>query len=100
MSTATQTIIGIHVREYTETFPNEWELFQKAMREKLSLSSDNFGQVEGSDFIERKLFEMPETLYLILKNKLSVDDWQWFSSKEGAQWFAKAFPKFRTSLKT
>ncbi len=81
-------------------YPQEWADFQKAIKEKLSLSKDDFGKLEGSDLVERKLFEIPETLYTILKMKLAAEDWEWFGTKEGARWFAGHYPQFRTSSRT
>lgn len=100
MSTTAKLLIRTYVREYTITFPREWESFQSAMKVKLNDSKDDFGKVEGSDLVDRKLFEMPETLYTILTMKLSKEDFDWFKTVEGARWFAKQYPQFRTSERT
>ncbi len=100
MSTTAKTLIDAYVREYTLTFPLEWSAFLRSNKEKLSRSTDSFGEISGSDLVERKLFEMPETLYAILDMKLSKDDFQWFRSREGGQWFARRYPAFRTSERT
>ena len=100
MSTTAQLLIRTFVREYTLTFPQEWARFQEAMKIKLGESKDAFGEVADSELIERKLFEMPETLFTILTMKLSEEDMKWFRTKEGSRWFAKQYPQFRTSSRT
>lgn len=100
MSTTAKLLIRTFVREYTLTFPQEWEQFNKAMKEKRANSNDDFGVVQGADIIERKMHEIPETLYTIFKMKLNEEDWGFFQSKEGTRWFAKQFPEFRTSERT
>lgn len=81
-------------------FPGEWAEFQLAMKEKRANASDSFGEVQGSEIVERKMHEIPETLYTIFKMKLSEEDWKYFQSKEGTRWFAKHYPQFRTSERT
>lgn len=100
MSTTAKNLIDAYVKEYTLTFPMEWAAFLRSNKEKLRQSNDAFGTVENSDLVERKLFEMPETLFTILDMKLSTDDMKWFRTKEGAIWFATRYPAFRTSSKT
>lgn len=97
---STKEHIDILVRDYVKNYPQEWNDFQKSIKEKLSLSKDEFGIMEGSELIERKLYEIPETLYTILKLRLSLEDWDWYQAKEGARWFASHYPQFRTSEKT
>lgn len=100
MSTTAKQLIGAYVDEYKRTFPSEWSGFLRSNADKLRASNDDFGEVMGSDLVERKLFEMPETLYTILTLRLSKDDMDWFRTKEGSRWFAKAYPQFRTSTRT
>jgi len=100
MSTTAKLLIKTYVREYTLAFPQEWEAFKEAMEVKLGQSKDAFGEIADSELIERKLFEMPETLYTILDMKLSKEDFSWFKTKEGSRWFAKQYPQFRTSDRT
>ena len=100
MSTTAQLLIRTFVREYTLTFPHEFEAFKKGTKEKRANASDAFGTVQGATIIERKMHEIPETLYTIFKMKLSEDDWGYYQSKEGTRWFAKQFPEFRTSSRT
>lgn len=99
MDTAKTRIAEI-IKEYIRTYPIEWADFCLAVKEKLSLSSNDFGEISGSDLIERKLFEMPETLYIIFKLKMDEAEFEWFKTKEGSRWFVKTYPQFNTSART
>lgn len=100
MSISARANITFHIKEYIRLFPTEWEAFKTSMGEKRMNSVDDFGRVDGSDMVERKLHEIPETLYTLFKMGLDEADWGYFESLEGGRWLAKRYPEFRTSERT
>ena len=64
MRKETKLKISSIVKMYTDVFIAEFNDFKFGMRQKRSaLKDDKFAQVKDSDFIERALYEMPETLF-------------------------------------
>ena len=100
MSTNAQANIMANVLQYTKTFPQEWEQFKLQMKQVRDNAKNKFGEIEGSDTVERKLHEIPETLYSMLKMSLCEEDWDYYNSLEGSKWFAKRNPLFRSSSDT
>lgn len=99
MSTQIKTDIETVVRDYISTFGAEYELFKQAMRMQQTNASDDFAEMEGSEMVDRKLGELPETLHAMIKTRLTDQDYEWFRSKVGAGWFFKKFKDFRASEK-
>lgn len=91
--------IRMLVDEYKKIFPMEYAMFLKQMEINRLNTFNKFAEVKHTDAIERKIVEYPETLYVILLDKLSSEEFTWFSSKEGARWFAKKYPEFRVATK-
>lgn len=99
MSTAYKTQIKKIVKEYIGAFPNDYATFIQWMNEQRHNAANDFDEIKGSEMVGRKLFEMPEDLYAMMKVNLDDGGFTWFRSKDGAQWFAQTFPKFRSSKK-
>lgn len=97
MSTQIKNNIESTVKEYVRLAPDEFSDFKKGMRMKVKNSLDNFAEVKGGDFIIRELYELPETLYAMLKIRLTDDEFTWFRTREGGVWFATKFKDFRVS---
>lgn len=92
------------VNEYIRLFPVEFKAFQNSVRAKRAVKQDKFAQVKESDFVERFLYEIPETLFYGIKKVLTTDEWAWFQSndqyankQDGPLWFHKNFPMFAIS---
>lgn len=89
------------VKTYIELYPSDYELFKDAVVHMRGLLQDEkFGTAKdmGSDM--RALFEMPVDLSEMLIMQLTEEEMEWFKAggadrKQGARWFAKAFPTFR-----
>ena len=47
-----------------------------------------------SEYIDRKIFEVPETLHTMLKEKLTAEEYAYYTTKAGSRWFAKRFGEF------
>lgn len=85
------------VRDYTTLCQEEYGAFCASNKIKQNNTSDDFAELKGTDYLVRKLYEIPETLHTILKAQLSSEDWVWFNSQEGSKWFAKKFKAFRAA---
>ena len=104
MYTAKQKITGI-VENYKRLYRDEMQSFLSSHSRNIDKNKDNFAQVaNGLDFIERKVFELPENLYIMFKTGLSSQELEWFmpsksNDQSGVKWFVKNFPEFRASKK-
>ncbi len=92
------------VREYMKLFPIEYEQFLNSHRQKQENKINDFAEFKGHDQIVRHLFDIPESLYLAFKLKMSGDEFDWIfgtgvyeGKYEGVNWFMKNFPQFKIS---
>jgi hypothetical protein len=91
------------VEEYIRLFPTEFALFKKQLADNVDKDDifNPYQRVAGADMIERKLGEIPETLYYALRKTLTDDEWDWFQHDKGkfngTHWFYETFPAFRTT---
>lgn len=100
MRKETKLKISSIVKMYTDVFVAEFNDFKFGMRKKReSLQDSKFAQIKNSDFIERALYEMPETLFELLTNRLDLEEINELKTKDGGRWFAKTFKDFRISEK-
>lgn len=90
------------VNEYIKLFPQEWSDFKTMMKDNRDKNKNDFGAVNmpGVDYIERKLFEIPETMHTIINVRLSDEEKSWWDTKEAGRWFAKTFREFSGANKT
>lgn len=91
--------IKTFVDEYKKLFPIEYAMFLKQMEMNKLNTYNKFAEIKGTDALERKLIEYPETLYTILYDKLSPEGLAWLTTKKGARWFARKFPEFKVATK-
>lgn len=91
--------IKVLIDEYKKIFPIEFAMFLKQMEIVRLQQYDKFAEVKGTDALERKLVEYPESLFIILQQKLSSKELEWFGTKEGVRWFAKKYPEFKVAYK-
>ncbi len=87
------------VDSYKEIFKDEYALFLKQMEEVKDTQATEFAEVGNGGLLERKLLEYPATLEDMIKNDLSVEEFQEFKSKEGSRWFADTFKEFKVPEK-
>lgn len=87
-----------YVDAYRTTFRDEYAQFIKGQKIKLDLRKDKYAET-GQDFVVRKLGEIPETLYAILKTRLTDTEFDWFRSTPGSRWFFKEFSEYRETEK-
>ena len=81
----------------------DWELknygmflsFLDARREKTRNLKNAFADLtKSTDFMERLLYEVPESLDGEFQMQLSDDELKFLHSKEGSLWFAKTFRQY------
>jgi hypothetical protein len=87
------------VTAYKNMFPEEFAAFHTHMKTKRGLLHNDFAAAEGSEVIERSLFEVPETLHVMFLTKLPAEDDKWFQTLEGGRWFATHFREFASGIK-
>lgn len=84
--------------KYIELFPDEYHAvcdYLSAEREK---NINKFASIAGDKTLQRKIFEIPETLSNMFNTALTIDELVQFkdgaSGKKMSHWFAKRFPEF------
>jgi len=87
------------VLDYQRLFPDEYIAFVAQNKIVQDSQRDTFAQIEGNDYVVRKLFELPENLDELLKAVFDDADIEYWKSLKGARWFARAFPVFKTPEK-
>lgn len=91
------------VKQYTTFYPEEFAAFKKQMADTQYKLNDPYGQTKGDNVITRVLVDMPETLFVLIKLKLTDDEFKKFTEDDssktspGQRWFARTFPAFRVT---
>jgi hypothetical protein len=80
------------VRWYKDNHAEEYEQFCAQMKTHRDTSYSDFAEVEGSP--HRMLHEIPETMWDYLLESFTIEDVQWFSTKEANHWFLRENPEF------
>ena len=96
MSPETKTLVKEVVKEYIRVLPDEYEAFTKAQEMSRKELKDELARVKGDHVLERRLHEMPETLFFSIKARLTDEQFAEFTTIEGNRWFAKTFISFRS----
>lgn len=97
------------VKAYKYNYEDEYNSFKVQQKTRVSHNTDSFATT-GTDFIEREIYVIPETLDTILHKILSQEEYLAFKdnlpefkqNKDGkpmSRWFAKTFPEFRAGEK-
>ena len=93
----TQARIKNLVEGYKKLFPEEYKIACEAVIMQRHIQNDEFASVKGehaAPSVQRKLYEIPETLYMTLIKELDGDELNYWKSKEGGRWFADTFKQF------
>lgn len=90
--------VQLIVQVWEEGNATEFGLFLQARKKKTELLKNEFA--EAGDYIERLLYEIPESLDIALSVQLSDDEQFWLKSKAGGQWFARQFRQYNVSQRT
>lgn len=88
------------VKSYREVFPAEYKGVVQIVGQKRRAQKDQFASLKGQGankthhVMERALFEISETLNVIIQRQLDKGEYEWYHSKEGSRWFQKTFKEF------
>lgn len=84
--------------KYIKHYKEDYELTVKYLQGEREKNTNKFSSLKKSTVVNRKIYEMPETLYSILLANLSREDLikmkDGEDGKDFARWFAKRFPEF------
>ncbi len=84
------------VRNYIKRYPREYSLFKGQNIKRSHSQKNKFASVgKGQGALERKITEVPETLFTMMTVNLPLEDMEYYKSKNGTRWFAGQFPEFR-----
>ena len=88
--------INTFVSEYKRLFKVEYDLVVDFVKKtRADMKDQKFGKTKNMNYIERRVCEIPETLYASLVEGLNNKELLWFKSKTGHRWFARQFSEFR-----
>lgn len=97
--TIIQTKIHGIVLDYKSLFASEYEAFKQMQSFKQFNLKDKFAEVKGADMIERKLTELPETLWTMFTKTLNDEEMDYIKSVKGQKWLMRSFPVFSSPEK-
>lgn len=90
------------IKEYIKTFPVEYEQFLNSHRIKQDNKANHFAEFKQGEQMVRHLFDIPETLFMAFKMKLTEEQMDWLygwndfeGRREGVTWFIRTFPQFK-----
>lgn len=94
----TKKKLRLCVSSYVRRFPEEFEAVRSQVNRRQWEMDDAGHAAHGGEGIGDMiaLFEIPETLYSIIDQALSVEEMEEFKSQDGSRWFAREFPPFRS----
>ena len=85
--------------DYIMLFPEEYNRFCTATKNKREAQRTKFAEMKGGDYIVRALYDIPENLDKAFKLLLSDKAQEYMRTKQGARWFARKFVTFRLAEK-
>lgn len=87
-------------KDYKALFPEEYINVVEAIKTmRLTKFNESTGAIKGDHVIGRHLIEFPETLFNLIYNNLTEDEFKIFDDPVGQRWFAKTYPEFRLPTK-
>lgn len=93
MSPIQNKIVSI-VEKYIRKYYLEYCTICDSVKDKQQLQKDDFASTGQHTYVGQLALIVPETLDNLLQNGLDEDEWNYYKSKLGTQWFAKKFPEF------
>lgn len=83
---------------YIDAFRDEYNLVVSYLDGEREKNRNKFGSISGEKVLQRKIYEIPETLNKILVKELTPEELVTIKDgaggKDFAHWFAKRFPEF------
>lgn len=100
ISNNTKKAITKVVADYRKLYPNEYVAVCEQIRLQREATND-LATTEHEGVIQQKLYETPETLFYMLKNKLSDAEYKELQDQNagGPRWFAQTFKEFAVAKK-
>lgn len=86
---------------YMELFKDEYKLVCMQLEGEREKNKDKFASIAHDRTLQRKLYEIPETLHNMILNQITKEEL--FLMKDGengkdfARWFATRFPEFASA---
>ena len=84
--------------DYIDLFPDEYRAVCDYIASEKEKNINKFASIAGDKTLQRKIYEIPETLSNIFNNALTIEELVQMkdgpSGKKFAHWFAKRFPEF------
>ena len=84
--------------KYIEENREEYKAVCDYISSEREKNINKYASISGEKTLQRKIFEIPETLSNMFNNTLTIDELVQFkdgpSGKKMAHWFAKRFPEF------
>jgi len=99
MEKATKLKIKTIVKDYIEMFPEEFCLAVRQIKRNRDNQRTKFAELKKTDFVERGLIEVPQTLNSMFYSQLTEDEMEELRTKKGIRWFANTFPVFKLAEK-
>lgn len=86
---------------YMELFKDEYKLVCAQLEGEREKNKDKFASVAHDRTIQRKLYEIPETLHNMIISQVTKEELllmkEGENGKDFARWFATRFPEFASS---
>jgi len=82
------------VRGYKKLFPQQYEMAAQANRQRADNQKTNWGEVEGSNVLEREELRMPTDLHTVIYGRLTPDEQTELETDKGMLWFKRTFPEW------
>lgn len=83
---------------YIDAFRDEYRLVVAYIEGEREKNKNKFGSISGEKVLQRKIYEIPETLNKLFIKELTPEELVLMKDgadgKDFAHWFAKRFPEF------
>lgn len=101
ISNNTKRAVTKVVADYRKLYPDEYAAVIEQIRIERNKSSNDFASTGHEGAIHQKMYEVPETLYKMLQNRLKTHELQEFQDQQagGPRWFAQTFKEFAIAQK-
>lgn len=84
--------------KYIKFYDEDYQLVVKYLQGEREKNKNKFSSIKDSKMVNRKIYEIPETLHSIFLTNLTKEELILMKDgedgKDFARWFAKRFPEF------
>jgi len=101
ISNNTKRAITKVVTDYRKLYPDEYVAVVEQIRLERLKTRNALASTGYDGVIEQKLYEVPETLYVMLQNRLTEAELKELRDQKegGPRWFAQTFKEFAIATK-